>query len=219
MSGIARKGTDRRVLRTRDILGDALVELMHEKPFDDITVQEVLDRAGVARSTFYQHYSDKDDLLLSDVEDFFKMFSTLLTRKGAPPQRLAPVAEFFSHIAEAKELYRAMQAAGKVSAVQALGLGFFARSIEDRLRLAGIAMEPAELPAKAHALAGSFFALLDWWIDKGMKADPREMDALFHRMAWSGVGEAGGRGGKPFSQADSPPSSPSAPPGRSPNLV
>jgi AcrR family transcriptional regulator len=75
MSGNARKGkaeaaeppatkppgklsarTDRRVLRTRDTLGDALVELMHEKPFDDITVQEVLDRAGVGRSTFYAHY-------------------------------------------------------------------------------------------------------------------------------------------------------------------
>ena len=51
--------TDRRILRTRDTLGDALVELMHEKPFEEITVQEILDRAGVGRSTFYTHYPDK----------------------------------------------------------------------------------------------------------------------------------------------------------------
>jgi len=44
--------------------------LMHEKNFDDITVQNVLDRAGVGRSTFYVHYRDKEDLFLSDVEDF-----------------------------------------------------------------------------------------------------------------------------------------------------
>jgi AcrR family transcriptional regulator len=181
------KRTDRRVRRTRDTLGDALVELMHEKPFDDITVQEVLDRAGVGRSTFYEHYRDKDDLFLSDVEDFFKMFSTVLTRKGASPQRLAPVAELFAHVGEAREFYLAMKAAGKLTDVEALGRGLFARSFEERFRMAGVALEAAELAAQAHALAGSLFALLDWWIDRGMKGDPKEMDDLFHRMAWSGV--------------------------------
>jgi AcrR family transcriptional regulator len=189
MSGNVGKGvrTDRRVLRTRDTLGDALVELMHEKPFDDITVQEVLDRAGVGRSTFYAHYKDKDDLLLSDVEDFFKMFSTMLTRRGANPQRLAPVTEFFTHIAEAQDFVKAMQGADKMSDVLELGHGLFARGIEERLVLAGVDLEPAELAARSYALAGSFFALLDWWVGKGMKTEPKEMDALFHRMAWSGV--------------------------------
>ena len=182
--------TDRRVLRTRDTLGDALFELMHEKPFDDITVQEVLDRAGVGRSTFYAHYKDKDDLLLSDVEDFFKMFSTILTRRGANTQRLAPVAEFFTHIAEAQDFIKAMQGADKMSDVLELGRGLFARGIEERLVLAGVELEPLELAARSYALAGSFFALLDWWVGKGMKTEPKEMDALFHRMAWSGL--AGG---------------------------
>src|SRR3954469_18232805 len=117
----AKKKMDRRALRTRDALGDALVELMHERPFRRITVQEVLDRAGVGRSTFYTHYKDKDDLFLSDVEDFFRMFSTALTRSGASPQRLAPVTELFTHLAEAREFYAAMVAAGKVNDVEALG--------------------------------------------------------------------------------------------------
>jgi len=71
---------DRRIRRTRDTLGDALIALMQEKSFEEITVQEVLDRAGVGRSTFYAHYRDKEDLFLSDVEDFMEMMSTLLTR-------------------------------------------------------------------------------------------------------------------------------------------
>ena len=108
---------DRRVVRTRGTLGDALVELMQEKSFDEITVQQVLDRAGVGRSTFYAHYRDKDDLFLSDVEDFFGMMSTLLTRHGVSMDRVAPVAELFGHIAEMQELYKAMVASGKAEDV------------------------------------------------------------------------------------------------------
>src|SRR5579859_4132940 len=87
---------DRRVVRTRDTLGDALVALMREKNFEEITVQEVLDRAGVGRSTFYVHYRDKDDLFLSDVEDFFEVMSTMLTRRGESSSRVAPVRELFA---------------------------------------------------------------------------------------------------------------------------
>src|SRR5580765_5460700 len=92
--------TDRRTLRTRDALGDALVELMHERPFKSITVQDVLDRAGVGRSTFYTHYRDKDDLFISDVEDFWEMMSSMLERSGERSMRVAPVRELFSHIAD-----------------------------------------------------------------------------------------------------------------------
>src|SRR3954464_12204566 len=81
---------DRRISRTRDTLGDALVELIHEKTFDEITVQEVLDRAGVGRSTFYAHYRDKQDLFLSDVEDFLELMSGLLTRHNVSLKRVAP---------------------------------------------------------------------------------------------------------------------------------
>src|SRR5208337_4703375 len=82
---------DRRVRRTRDALGDALLTLMQEKPFESIIVQHVLDRAGVGRSTFYAHYRDKDDLFLSDLEDFLEGMSTLLLRRREASNRVAPV--------------------------------------------------------------------------------------------------------------------------------
>jgi len=178
---------DRRILRTRDKLGDALIALMQEKDFDDITVQNVLDRAGVGRSTFYVHYRDKNDLFLSDVEDFLELTSSALRRQAANPRRLLPVAEFLAHIRDVREFYAALVKSGKVNDVMALARGFFARSIDERLQTAGVAMEPSHRSATAHALAGSFFSLLEWWIDKGMKPDPREIDEIFHRMAWKGL--------------------------------
>ena len=73
-----KKKTDPRIQRTREVLGDALIGLIQEKSFDSITVQHVLDRAGVSRSTFYQHYRDKEDLFISDVEEFCQLMTTLL---------------------------------------------------------------------------------------------------------------------------------------------
>ena len=178
---------DRRILRTRNKLGDALVALLQEREFEQITVQDVLDRARVGRSTFYVHYRDKDDLFLSDVEDFFELCSGLLSRHNASPKRLLPVQEIFTHIREMRQFYAAVVRSGKINDVEVLGRGFFARSIEERLQRAGLKMDPVQCSAKAHALAGSFFSLLNWWVDKGMKADPREMDTLFHQMAWKGL--------------------------------
>jgi len=169
------------------MLGDALIALMHEKDFDKITVQEVLERAGVGRSTFYMHYRDKDDLFLSDVEDFLEGVSTALKRLETSPKRLLPVKEFLAHIHEAREFYTVLVRSGKINDVRPLMRGFFARSIEDRLQTAGVEIDPAHGSAQAYALAGSFLSLLDWWVDQGMKADPKEMDELFHRMAWSGL--------------------------------
>ena len=97
--------------------------------------------------------------------------------------------EIFAHIREVREFYAAVVRSGMMTDVQALGRGLFARSIEERLQSAGIKMEPLQRSAKSHALAGSFFSLLDWWVDKGMKTDPQEMDQLFHNMAWQGLAD------------------------------
>lgn len=56
---------DRRIERTRNRLREALYALIIERGYDTITVQQIIDRAQVARSSFYAHFRDKDDLLLS----------------------------------------------------------------------------------------------------------------------------------------------------------
>jgi AcrR family transcriptional regulator len=181
---------DRRVVRSRDRLGDALIALIQEKLFDEITVQEVLDRAGVSRTTFYAHYRDKDDLFMSDVDEFLEGAAAILTRKGEASERVAPVEEFFAHVAEGRKLYDALVASDRIDDFMALARGHFARGIERRLADSARAcgLEAAARVALSHALAGAMLSLLEWWIDRGMTAPPSEMDDLFHRMVWSGVG-------------------------------
>jgi AcrR family transcriptional regulator len=180
---------DRRARRTRDALGDALIDLMQERPFKSIKVQDVLVRAGVGRSTFYTHYCGKDDLFLSDVEDFWEAISTMLERSGEDSKRVAPVGELFTHVAEAKVFRDALVASGKVHDVMELGQGQFARAIEQRLMKLSTAKgtPPGQFAAAAHALAGALFSSLSWWIDRGMPLSAAEMDCAFHRLVWSGV--------------------------------
>src|SRR5258708_5227750 len=63
---------DRRVQKTRKFLHDALVSLIHEKSYETISVKEILDRANVGRSTFYMHFRDKDELLVSGMHDMLR---------------------------------------------------------------------------------------------------------------------------------------------------
>jgi AcrR family transcriptional regulator len=181
---------DRRVRRTRDRLGDAIMELVVEKPFEAITVQDVLDRSGVSRTTFYAHFRDKNDLFLSDADEFLESMAMALSRFGCKSDRVAPVEELFTHIAEVRPFYNALIASGKVHEVWELGQGHLARGIEERLAQLPRAREivRGNRTAVAHALAGSLVAMLTWWVRCSKAPLPKEMDRLFHRLVWAGVG-------------------------------
>src|SRR3954468_17882696 len=160
------KKQDLRVRRTRDRLGDALIELLVQKPFDEITVQEVLDRAGVSRSTFYAHFSDKNDLFLSDSDEFLEDLATALSRFGDKSERVAPVQELFAHIGEVRPFYNALVKSGKIRDVWELGREHFSRGIEKRLGEIprGRAITADRRAVMARGIAGSLFSLLDWWV-------------------------------------------------------
>jgi AcrR family transcriptional regulator len=194
-----KRKVDQRIRRTCERLGSALVSLIQEKPIDDVTVQEVLDRASVGRSTFYLHYSDKDDLLLSQLEKFLETMSTALSLRKEESHRVVPVEELFAHIGSQRKLYRALADAGRLDDFFDLAQGYFARGIERRLKeskspanLRQSSLRLSELPqrelgARASALAGSMLSLLRWWLDRGAKESPQAMDELFHRMVWNGL--------------------------------
>jgi AcrR family transcriptional regulator len=185
-----RRKPDERIRRTRERLGSALVELIQEKPIDEVTVQEVLDRASVGRSTFYLHFRDKNDLLLSQLETFLEIMSTTLSIRKEKSDRVVPVAEMFAHIGGQNKIYRALADSGRLTDFFDLAQGYFGRGIEQRLRESRRLpkVPQRELAARASALAGSLLSLLRWWLDRGEKESPSDMDRLFHRMVWNGLG-------------------------------
>src|ERR1700712_3059528 len=90
---------DRRTARTKSSLRSALINLILEKRYDEITVQDIIDRANVGRSTFYVHCLDKDDLLISDFTRVLDMVSQHMRQFTPDVQGTLPsLALFFEHV-------------------------------------------------------------------------------------------------------------------------
>ncbi|MEO6091426.1 MAG: TetR family transcriptional regulator, partial [Novosphingobium sp.] len=104
---------DRRALRTRQALHQALIQLITERDYDTISVSDIADAANVGRSTFYAHFTDKDDLLRSGTVHFRDMLLRNHTARRATDGADTPLLSFSrfmtEHLQEQKLLYRALK--------------------------------------------------------------------------------------------------------------
>lgn len=186
---VPKKADDRRVVRTRQALGSALVELMLARRFDDISVQQVLDRARVGRATFYAHFRNKQDLLLSDAERFFEFLERHFIANVGDSRRVAPVAELFSHVADYHQFQRALEQSGMREPVYDLLTGHLAGLIERRMAVLCPGAGTPSLPpaATARLFAAALMEMMRWWLNRGARPAAQEMDAQFHEIVWGGL--------------------------------
>ena len=190
--------TDRRSLRTQRLLGEALIALLLEKRYDDITIQDILERANIGRSTFYEHYWEKVDLLPSEIERVIDLLNQHLT---TPPQYTAdliPSLALFQHVQEQQRLFQAFLRGQGIRQALNRGQGFRAVTqafqdllrgrVEQRLRGERKQGESDKLlAAVASYLAGAFMTLMQWWLETELAWSPERMDALFRDLVLPGV--------------------------------
>ena len=183
------KPPDARTLRTYRALSSAMVDLMRTREFDAITVQDLLDRAGVGRATFYSHFRNKDDFLLTDLERMLAMQEAHFERTAGNSRRLAPVGELFAHLAEARPFVEAIERSGRAEAVYDIASGHIARIVERRLKTLGV--QPRELPlsAASRVFGAMAMELAKWWLGRETPFSARDMDDRFHELVWRGLGE------------------------------
>lgn len=180
---------DRRSQRTRQLLSTALIEVMLEKRYDEITVQDIIDRANVGRSTFYAHFLDKEDLLVSQLTRVLDA----LTEQNGPfvageltPPSLVP---FFEHVQEHHRLYVALARGGGIEMLYKKGQERMRQNIEQHLRAVIPAEQIAAVPLQLIAthVAGAILTMLTWWLDQGIPYTPEQMDTMFQRLVLPGV--------------------------------
>jgi AcrR family transcriptional regulator len=177
----ANKKPDRRTQRTRGQLNRALVDLIKEKRFDDITVQNVIDRAGVGRSTFYSHFRDKEDVFEQQWEQYMERLAGEINWVNAGTSSFVPVRSLFQHLQEAQSFYRGLVRSRKIDAIFKSGIEYLSHNIEATLKTSAI--KPSiPIPVLSNYLASELFALLKWWLDAGMPYTPESMDGIFHRL-------------------------------------
>ena len=197
MTPVDRKRLDARTERTYQSLSAALVDLMVSREFRDITVQDLLDRAGVGRATCYSHFRNKDDFLFTDLERMLALLEAHFDNTSAHTTRLAPVAELFEHLKDARGFAEALERSGHIEAVLDITSGHFARIIEHRLRT--LNAEPRELPlnAAARVFGAMAMELAKWWLSRPTEFSARDMDDRFHELVWRGLGNGRAGSGRP----------------------
>ena len=183
---------DRRSERTRRLLGEALNALMLERRYADLTVQDILDRANIGRSTFYAHFWDKEDLLTSQVEG---MLEALIRQMQAAPvarDALFPSLGLLRHVQDFYPVYLAQARGGGFDPVIHIFHQRLCEYIEERLRGRG-SLPAMAIKVTAQVVVGSFLALLQWWLEHEMPLSPEALDTYFHQLVMPGVREVIGQ--------------------------
>ena len=187
------KKTDRRVERTRKLIQEALVSLILEKRYDKITVQEIIDRANVGRSTFYAHFQDKEDLLASNFANYTAQWDTNPDETGHAANEESPHVlhslEFFLHANEAYEFHQAMFDGGGAEVMIETGRRHMMTGIQNHLL--EMLNEDEELdiplPVITNFLAGGLLSVMVWWLKEKRPYSPEAINEMFQQLAMSGV--------------------------------
>ncbi|MFF0462813.1 TetR/AcrR family transcriptional regulator [Streptomyces mexicanus] len=171
---------DRRTRRSRRALGTALVELVLERGFTALTVEDITERADVARATFYAHFRDKEDLFARVTDDLLAELSERLApavADNAVGFTGKPVLEMLRHAREQRDLYRIVlrgEGDGKPlrmfedACARATAEEFRARAERNRVQPR---IDPELL---ARVWVGEQVAVLRWWVEQDTPALPAE---------------------------------------------
>jgi AcrR family transcriptional regulator len=164
--------------------------LILKKGYEAITITDICDAANVGRSTFYAHYTSKDDLKRSGLEPLRRLLvdrqREALAKSGDIRDRsFAFSLPMFEHARDHRDHYRAL-VGGRGGTVS---LGTIRQILSDLVRdeLAAAVHKKSEniIPRElvVQYVVGAYMAVLTWWLDGGAKLPPQRIDAMFRHLA------------------------------------
>lgn len=174
--------------------------LIVEKGYEAVTVQDILDRADVGRSTFYAHYRDRDELLLSSFEHLRTLFEQQQQalfdsrRTGREPE-LNFVLELFRHTGQHHKLYKAIAGRQSGEMIMKYLHSYLCTMLIGPLTgiLKNGTSPPVPVEITTHHLVSSLLSLMTWWLDNNMPYSPERMDEIFRRLLTPAIEAAFGR--------------------------
>lgn len=196
---------DRRVQRTLQALRTALLELIKEKNYDDISIEEITERANVGRATFYLHYKDKEDLLLEEFSEIVLKRAQALSEipfsawlpapeDSKDDKPLQPLLLVFQHIHENSELYylllKSANSSRIVERIRKVSMEAIVKFVETKMQTDPIPLL-FEVPIDFFAafFSGALLSIVSWWIKEDMRHTPAEVTDMFRSLFFRGARE------------------------------
>lgn len=190
------KMMDRRAARTRKALHQALMTLILRTGYAAITVQDIIDEADVGRSTFYAHYTGKEDLLRSGFQ-FLRAELADAQRAayagtdGSRDEPLGFSLALFEHASGYTDVYRAL-VGGRGGAVAVNEIRQILSQLV-RKELSAVRDDGAvSRELVVQFTVGAFLTVLTWWLERKPGLPPPQVDAMFRRLVLNGIGPSRG---------------------------
>jgi AcrR family transcriptional regulator len=175
------------------MLHQALLSLIIKKGYDAISVEDICETANVGRSTFYAHFTSKDDLKRGGLEHLREELLDLQGSAGASADKETRSLGFsltmFEHVRDHIHLYRAL--VGSQGGAVALDTirQVLCDCVRRELAALGDKNEKDGIPNEliVEYVVGGYMAMLTRWLDGGAKLPPAKIDAIFRRLAVEGI--------------------------------
>jgi AcrR family transcriptional regulator len=188
--------TDRRVQRTRELLQKTLIELIGERGYDAITIQDIVDRANVGRTTFYVHYSSKEKLfmschaaIVSKVHALHPRSREELLSPEAPPGMILAYRHFLDARALLYPIFQGKDGPPILRQIRDRS----AQEIKASLHAAFAEGDSTiAFDVLANYLAGAQITLVQWWLEKRQPHTPENLAQTFHRLQRAAIRDAFG---------------------------
>ena len=183
----AKRAEDRRVQKTLELLREALVSLIAEKPYDSIVVKEILNRANVGRSTFYTHFRDKDDLLVSGIHNMLGPVPSPTRSPGKDQDQILwfSLPVFEHHYRHAHAWGDRIGARGRAILHEHLRrvlTDIIADVMKKDFRFGRQSARQIPPEIVSAYVASTFVLVLNWWLEKRMRLLPKEINDVFRRL-------------------------------------
>ncbi|MEK4272343.1 MULTISPECIES: TetR/AcrR family transcriptional regulator [unclassified Paenibacillus] len=168
---------DRRVLKTRKAIIEAFVGLLTEEEFEQITINDIADRANVNRGTIYLHYADKFDLLDQCIETYLQrlldacMFESPTT---TPVTAKDALLRTFSYLEQHASTYTTLLTKKGIPAFRSKLMTLLVQGVEEQMDACGI-QEGMKKEITIQFLASAAVGLLEWWIMNSMPYPAEEI--------------------------------------------
>jgi AcrR family transcriptional regulator len=188
--------SDRRVERTRELLQKALIELVAERGYDAITIQDIVDRANVGRTTFYLHYKSKDELFMSCHEGILSEYHIGLSHPFSREELLSSeiperMTSAYRHLEEGRALLYPIFEGKDSQLILRHIRERSAQEIETNLHaIFGEADSTIPLDLLANYLAGAQIALMQWWLEKRRPYTPADLTQALYRLQRTAIQDA-----------------------------
>lgn len=166
---------DRRILRSQEAIKRAFIELMSEKNFDQITIQDIADRANVNRRTIYLHYMDKFDLLDKLIEEHINELREMC-ESASETDELDGSVSWFEYFESNYSFFSAMLASKGAPIFRSRFLEFVIEDIKNGWNITKGKYRGLSEDVVLQFFGTAYVGAVEWWFTNEMPYPPHAME-------------------------------------------